>query len=244
LTRSATRPRPCCGCGRLKSSGSTGPSSQQSNHDQPGHDTQASNLGNHPRPWPCWRMRAVRRGDRVELTIGPRKLRGGVAAAEAPPARPTLGGSRSFERGCTGRAGRCSRPRRKFEFRRRRAPSVRRRRRGVCHCVSAQPCLHCSLHPSRANSSRPRGTPPVGVAVVASDRLPPAGSSSRVVLVDRVGLGWLGMARRARPYRGRCVVGRASARPAQIDGQVAGCRGPANPRAARPSIWAREVAWP
>jgi hypothetical protein len=90
-------------------------------------------------------MRAVRRGDRVALTIGPRQLRGGVAAAEAPPARPTLGGSRSIERGCTGRAGRCSRPRRKFGFRRRRAPSVRRRRRGVCQCVSAQPCLDCSL---------------------------------------------------------------------------------------------------
>jgi len=89
-------------------------------------------------------MRAVRRGDRVELTIGPWQLRGGVAAAEAPPARPTHGGSRSIERGCTGRAGRCSRPRRKFEFRRRRAPSVRRGGRGVCHCVSAQPCLDCS----------------------------------------------------------------------------------------------------
>jgi hypothetical protein len=88
-------------------------------------------------------MRAVRRGGRVALTIGPRQLRGGVAAAESPPARPTLGGSRSIERGCTGRAGRCSRPRRKFGFRRRRAPSVRRRRR-VCHCVSAQPCLDCS----------------------------------------------------------------------------------------------------
>jgi hypothetical protein len=88
-------------------------------------------------------MRAGRRGDRVALTIGPRQLRGGVAAAESPPARPTLGGSRSIERGCTGRAGRCSRPRRKFGFRRRRAPSVRRRRR-VCHCVSAQPCLDCS----------------------------------------------------------------------------------------------------
>jgi hypothetical protein len=95
-------------------------------------------------------MRAVRRGDRVELTIGPQQLRGGVAAAESPPARPTLGGSRSIERGCTGRAGRCSRPRRKFGFRRRRAPSVRRRRR-VCHCVSAQPCLDCS--PTKAGQT-------------------------------------------------------------------------------------------
>ena len=72
-----------------------------------------------------------------------RGLAGGCAA-ESPPADPTLGGSRSAERGCTGRAGRCSRPRRRFGCRRRRAPSVRRRRRGVCHCASAQPCLDCS----------------------------------------------------------------------------------------------------
>jgi hypothetical protein len=37
---------------------------------------------------------------------------------------------------------------------------------------------------------------------------------------------------RAGLYRGRCVVGPAPARPAQIDGQVAGCRGPASPRSA------------
>jgi len=90
-----------------------------------------------PRPWPCWRMRAVRRGDRVELTVGSRQLRGGVAAAEAPPARPTPGGSRSAQRAYTGRARRCRRPRRTFRFRRRRAPSVRRWLRCACHCVSA-----------------------------------------------------------------------------------------------------------
>ena len=72
-----------------------------------------------------------------------RGLAGGCTA-ESPPARPSLGGSRSVERGCTGRDGRCSRPRRRFGCRRRRAPSVRRRRRGVCHCASAQPCLDCS----------------------------------------------------------------------------------------------------
>jgi hypothetical protein len=37
-------------------------------------------------------------------------------------------------------------------------------------------------------------------------------------------------------------AGLAPARPAQIGGQVAGCRGPASPRAARPPIPAREVA--
>jgi hypothetical protein len=87
-------------------------------------------------------MRAVRRGDRVALTIGPRQLRG-VAAAESPPARPTLGGSRSIERGYTGsRAVQPSSA--QVRFRRRRAPSVRSRRGGVCHCASAQPCLDCS----------------------------------------------------------------------------------------------------
>jgi hypothetical protein len=42
---------------------------------------------------------------------------------------------------------------------------------------------------------------PVGLAVVASGRVTPAGSSSRVVLVAVVGLGWLGVARRAQPHR-------------------------------------------
>jgi len=134
LTRSATRPRLVAAVG----ASSRGVAQALFPAIQPrpaGPRYPASNLGNHPRPWPRWRMCAGRRGDRVELTIGPRQLRGGVAAAEASPARPTHGGSRSFERGCTGRAGRCSRPRRRFGFRRRRAPSVRRRWRGVGHCA-------------------------------------------------------------------------------------------------------------
>jgi hypothetical protein len=81
----------------------------------------ASKLGSHPRPWPCWRMRG-----RVTFC---RSQPWWIAQRRA---------------GCTGRAGRCSRPGRRFGFRRRRAPSVRHRRRGVCHCASAQPCLHCS----------------------------------------------------------------------------------------------------
>jgi hypothetical protein len=121
------------------------------------------------------------------LTIGPRQLRGGVAAAELPSADPSLGGSRSAERGCTGRAGRCSRPRRTFGFRRRRAPSVRRRRRGVCHCFSASPCLDCS--PAQAGQTL------LGFAiprrVVVSGRLTPA----RVLLSCRAGCGgWAGWA--------------------------------------------------
>jgi hypothetical protein len=137
-------------------------------------------------------------GDRVRAG----QLRSGVASCGSSSAGPSLGGSRSAERGCTGRAEWCSRPRRKFGFRRGRAPPVRRRRRGVCHCASAQPCLDCS--PTQAGQTLlglaiPRW---FGLAVVASGRLPPAGSSSLVVLVAVVGLGWLGVARRARTLRG------------------------------------------
>jgi hypothetical protein len=120
-----------------------------------------------------------------------RQLRGSVAAAESLPAGPSLGGSRSAERGCTGTAGRCSRPRRKFGFRRRHAPSVRRRRRGVCHCASAQPCLHCS--PTQAGQTLlglaiPRRSGSLWSRWVGC-RLP--GSSALVVVVAVVGLGWL-----------------------------------------------------
>ena len=207
-------------------------------------------------------MCAVRRDDRVELTIGPRQLRGGVAAAEASPARPTHGGSRSIERGCTGRAGRCSRPRRKFGLRRRRAPSVRHRRRGVCHCASAQPCLDCS--PTQAGQTL------LGLAIPAGRaRCGRVGSvaACRVLLscgAGRYGWGWAGWAwpeglgppgpmggrlpgrrRRCQARRRRCQralmsaqrwldragVGLAAARPAQIGGQVAGCRSPPRARA-------------
>jgi hypothetical protein len=62
-------------------------------------------------------------------------------------------------------------------------------------------------HPSRANSSRPRHSPPVGLAVVASGRLPPAGSSSSVVLVDTVGAGLAGRGTKGSAPPGRRVVG-------------------------------------
>jgi hypothetical protein len=177
-------------------------------------------------------MRAVRRGGRVALTIGPRQLRGGVAAAESPPARPTLGGSRSIERGCTGRAGRCSRPRRKFGFRRRRAPSVRRRRRGVGHCASAQPCLDCS--PTQAEQTL------LGLAIARRSgslwsrrvgcRLP----GPPPMWCWSIRMGWAGWAWHeglspTGPTRGRWPGRAGPTRPAQIGGQVAGCRGPCEP---------------
>ena len=193
-------------------------------------------------------MRAGRRGDRVELTIGPRPLRGGVAAAEAPPARPTLGGSRSFERGCTGRAGRCRRPRRRFGFRRRRAPSVRRRRRGVGHCASAPPCLDCSPTPARQTL--------LGLAITRrSGSLWWRRVGCRLLgpLVCGAGRqGWVGLAGRGLKARafGACGVvggraGRAGLRPVRPDrGAGRGCTGPpASPRVARPSIRAGVVAW-
>jgi hypothetical protein len=69
-------------------------------------------------------------------------------------------------------------------------------------------------HPSRANAARPRHTPPVGLAVVASCRLPPA----RILLSCGAGCGgWAG--------RGP----KGSAPP----GQVAGCRVPPRARAQR-----------
>jgi hypothetical protein len=122
-----------------------------------------------------------------------------------PSAGPILGAARSAERGCTGRAGRCSRLGRRFGFPRRRAPSVRHRRRGVCHCASAQPCLDCSP-PKQGKRCSASPYPPVGVDVVVWGRLTPAQVLSPVVLSAVVGAG-LGVARRARPHRGRRAVG-------------------------------------
>jgi len=170
-------------------------------------------------------MPAGRRGDRVALTIGPRQLRGGVASCGSSPARPTRGGSRSIERGCTGRAGRCSRPRRKFGFRRRRAPSVRRRRR-VCHCVSAQPCLDCS--PTQAGQTLlglaiPRRSGSLGSRQVGCRPLGPP-----LLWCWSIRMGWAGWAW----PQGLGPSGAdawSAAGPAQIGGQVAGCRGPREP---------------
>jgi hypothetical protein len=199
----------------------------------------ASNLGNYPRPWPCRRMRAVRRGDRVALTIGPRQLRGDVASCGSSPARPTLGGSRSAERDCTGRAGRCSRPRRKFGFRRRRAPSVRRRRR-VCHCVSAQPCLDCS--PTQAGQTLLGLAYPAGRA-----RCGRVGSVAArwVLLFCGAGrYGWAGLA--GRGMKGSAppapTHGRLPGQPRSA-GSSRGVHGAREPARSAASIPAREVAW-
>jgi hypothetical protein len=154
----------------------------------------------------------------------PWQLRGGVAAAESPPAGPSLGGSRSTERGCTGKAGRCSHPRRRFGFRRRRAPSVRRRRRGVCQCLSAQPCLDCSPTPAGQTllgfaiprRSGSRWSRRVGCRLPA----PPLVSCWSIRLGAGAGAGagagWLGVARRAQPHRGLRVVGCRSGTPAEV----------------------------
>jgi hypothetical protein len=188
----------------------------------------ASNLGNYPQPWPCRRMRAVRRGDRVALTIGPRQLRGGVASCGSSPARPTLGGSRSAERGYTGRVGRCSRPRRKFGFRRRRAPSVRRRRRGVCHGVSAQPCLDCS--PTQAGQTLLGLAYPAGRACCGRVGSVAAGSSALVVLGAVVGLAGRGGPKGSAPPAP--THGRLPGQPRSA-GRSRGAGAPASPRAAR-----------
>jgi hypothetical protein len=145
-----------------------------------------------------------------------RGLAGGCAA-ESPSADPTLGGSRSAERGCTGRAGRCSRPRRRFGCRRRRAPPVRRRRRGVCHCASAQPCLDCS--PTQAGQTLLGLAIPAGrLGVVASGRVTPA-RVLRSCGAGGGGWGWAGWAwpGRARPHRGRRGRRRSGTRPASPD---------------------------
>jgi len=235
LTRSATRPRLVAAVG----ASSRGVAQALFPAIQPrpaGPRYPASSLGSHPRPWLAGGCAQA-----GELTIGPRQLRGGVAAAEAPPARPTHGESRSAEQGCTGRARRCSHPRRKFGFRRRRAPSVQRRRRGVGHCASAPPCLDCS--PTQAGQTL------LGLAI-------PRRSGS--LWSRRVGchlpgpprlwcwVRWLGWASWAwheglglpGPTRGRLPGQPGSA------GRSRGAGVPASPRAARPSIPAWEVAWP
>jgi len=166
-------------------------------------------------------MRAGRRGGRVELTIGPRQPRGGVASCGSSPARPTHGGSRSIERGCTGRAGRCTRPRRKFGFRRRRAPSVRRQRRGVCHCASAQPCLDSS--PTQAGQTLLGLAIPRRSGSLWSRRVgcrlpgPPLRGAGRC--------GWAGLA-------GRGTKGSAHPGLRVVGGQVAGVQGPPRARSA------------
>jgi hypothetical protein len=190
-------------------------------------------------------MRAVRRGDRVALTIGPgssgaaspragrllpvpplvdRAAPSGVVPGE-PGGAAVLGASSGFAEGAHHRFG----------------------AGGAASAIASQH-NHAWIVPPPKQGKLFSASPypsPVGLAVVASGRLPPAGSSSHVVLVAVVGLGWLGVARRLSPTgptHGRRPDRAGPARPAQIGAQVAGCRVP-RARAARPSIPAREVAW-
>jgi hypothetical protein len=177
-------------------------------------------------------MRAVRRGDRVELTIGPgssgaaspragrllsvpplvdRAASSGVVPGE-PGGAAVLGASSGFAEGAHHRFG-----------------------AGGASAIASQH-NHAWIVPPPKQGKLFSASPypsPVGLAMVASGRLPPAGSSSRVVLVDRVGLGWLGPTG-TDAWSARHPPGQPDRRAGR------GVQGPpASPRAARPSIPAR-----
>jgi hypothetical protein len=92
-------------------------------------------------------------------------------------------------------------------------------------------------HPSRANASRPRHTPRRS-ASLGSRRVGCRLPGRPLVWCWSIGLGWAGLAPPG-PMRGR-----PGTRPTSPDRRAGrGVQGPASPRAARPSIPAREVAW-
>ncbi len=191
----------------------------------------ASNLGNHPRPWPCRRTHAVRRGDRVELTIGSLAAQGRrrLMRVVSCPSHPWWIAQHRAGLYRESRAVQPSSAQVRVSPKARTIGSAPAARRLPLRLSTTM--LGLFPHPSRANSSRPRHSPPVGVAVVASGRLPPAGSSSSVVLVAVVGLGWLDVARRARPT-GACAWSAGwsgGCQPDQIGGQVAGAGAPREP---------------
>ena len=181
---------PCCGCGRLKSRGSTGvfPSDPTTTSratipsSQPGHS---------PRPWPCWRMCAGRRGNRVELTIGPgsseavsprpshhlpvpslvdRAAQSGVVPGK-PGGAAVLGAGSGFAEGAHHRSGAGGA-----------ASAIAHRHSHACIVPPPKQGKRCSASPY----------PPVGVAVVVWGRLTPARVLSRVVLSAVVGAGLAG----------------------------------------------------
>src|SRR5512132_4409153 len=187
------------------------------------------------RPWPCWRMRAGRRGDRVELIIGPgssgaasprpshlllvpalvdRAASSGVVPGE-PGGAAVLGAGSGFAEGAHHRSG----------------------AGGAASAIASQH-NHAWIVPPPKQGKLFSAWPypsPVGLAVVVSGRLPPAGYSSSVVLVDTVGLGWLGVAPRARPLRRRRMVGcRASPDRRAGRGVQGGPREPARSAAVDP----------
>jgi hypothetical protein len=197
------------------------------------------------KPWPRKRVctteagrqklaeRTVRRGDRVELTIGPRQLRAAsprprhllpvpplvdrAAPSGVRPGEPggaaVLGASSGFAEGAHHRSG-----------------------AGVVASAIASQHNQLGLfpHPSRASSSRPRLPRRSGSlwSRRVGCRLPGLLWRSWSI---RLGLGWLGVARRARPHRHQRVVGcRSGTRPASPERRVGrGVRGSSQGRAQR-----------
>jgi hypothetical protein len=162
--------------------------------------------------------------DQVELTIGP-----GSSEAVLPrpshflPVPPWWIAQR---RAGLYRESRAVQPSwAQVRVRRRRGPSVRRRRRGVCHCASAQPCLHCS--PTQAGQTLfglaiPAGRTRCGRAL---GRVAPARSSSSCD-AGRYACGWGWPIVTDGHQLHHQLRLDSPARPAQIGGRVAGCRVP------------------
>jgi hypothetical protein len=193
LTRSATRPGLAAAVGastrlvaqaffpaiQLRPAGPRYPAAKPSS--QPEH---------HPRPWPCWRMRAGRRGDRVELTIGPgsseavsprpshhlpvpslvdRAAPSGVVPGE-PGGAAVLGAGSGFAEGAHHRSGAGGA-----------ASAIAHRHSHACIVPPPKQGKRCSASPYPAGRGRCGR-----VGSVAACRV-----SARVVLVAVVGLGWL-----------------------------------------------------
>ena len=224
MTRSATA-SPCCGCGRLNSTCGTGllPSNPTTTSRatipsiQPGH---------HPRPWPCWRMRAGRRGDRVELTIGPgsseavsprpshhlpvpslvdRAAQSGVVPGK-PGGAAVLGAGSGFAEGAHHRSGAGGA-----------ASAIAHRHSHACIVPPPKQGKRCSASPYPAGRGRCGRVGSV--------------AACRVLLWCGAGCGgWAGLA-------GRGPKGSAP------PGQVAGCRVPREPARSAAVDPARAVAW-
>jgi hypothetical protein len=217
---------PCCGCGRLKSRGSTGvfPSDPTTTSratipsSQPGHS---------PRPWPCWRMCAGRRGNRVELTIGPgsseavvsprpshhlpvpslvdRAAQSGVVPGK-PGGAAVLGAGSGFAEGAHHRSGAGGA-----------ASAIAHRHSHACIVPPPKQGKRCSASPSPAGRGRCGRVGSV--------------AACRVLLWCGAGCGgWAGLA-------GRGPKGSAP------PGQVAGCRVPHEPARSAAVDPARAVAW-
>jgi hypothetical protein len=174
-------------------------------------------------------MRAGRRGDRVELIIGPgssgavlpragrlllvpasvdRAASSGVVPGE-PSSAAVLGAGSGFAEGAHHRPG-----------------------AGAAASAASQH-NHAWIVPPPKQGKLFSAWPypsPVGLAVVASGRLPPAGSSSLVALVDTVGAGLAGRGPKgsAPPGPMRCRAGIRPASPDRWAGRgVQGSREPA-----------------